>query len=99
MAGGTPQKIVLGVSEDVREKAKEELLAPLLEAYKSMIRAFSILCDHAAAGVLRPKEVAEFLTPLAWHVDRIIALISSGTPETSIPYEDLLKKVRSLSDE
>lgn len=83
----------VNVPGEVRARAVSELLPELLVAYRSMLRMLKIICDKVATGDMPAAQAAHILTPLAWHVDRAVALFS-GEGETPISYEELIKKAK-----
>ena len=84
------------ISKEVSEAVSKELLPELVEACRGILRMLRMLSESVSAGLTPPDSVAGLFESLAWHLDRIILLVASGTGESVEGYEELISKAREL---
>lgn len=96
----TKKKEALGeaaVPEVVRSQITDALLRQLINSFDAVLKMVQSVCYRVSIG--ETKSAAEILTAAAWHIDRLISLISDKVPsdmKEGLSYEELLDRASKL---
>lgn len=94
---GIKSSMEASVPVEVKARVTEALLGQIINSFDSVLRMVQALCYRASTG--DTKGVAELLTAAAWHIDRLISLISDKADvesKTAASYEEILEKAQKL---